>query len=267
MVGAKGVKMPRGDKQQIQQYTIHLPSLTEQTKIASFLSLIDQRIETQNKIIEELKRLKTALVDGLFNPTDKRISHLRFPEFQEKWIKTTLGNITQNFNRRNKGEIDYPMYSVTNNQGFIPQSEKFGDREMIGDDTASYKIIKSGEFAYNPARINVGSIARYNENSPCLISSLYVCFKLKDNIDSNWFLHLLKSRRINFYYDVYGEGGVRVYLFYPNFSRIKVSIPMPNEQIKIGKSISKIDACIDIETELYCKYQQQKSYLLKSMFI
>ena len=243
------------------------PSISEQKRISNFLSLIDQRIETQNKIIEELKRLKTALVDRLYNPTIKRNSHLRFPEFQEEWDKTTLENITENFNRRNKEKIGYPMYSVTNNQGFVPQSEKFGDREMVGEDIYSYKIIKSGEFAYNPARINVGSIARYNEDFPCMVSSLYVCFKLKGNIDSNWTLHLLKSRRINFYYDVYGEGGVRIYLFYPNFSRIKVSVPKLNEQIKIGKFISKINERVDTEIDLDYKYKCQKSALLKHLFI
>ncbi|NDW18267.1 restriction endonuclease subunit S [Dysgonomonas sp. 216] len=159
------------------------------------------------------------------------------------------------------------MYSVTNDQGFVVQSEKFGDREMIGEDIGSYKIIESGEFAYNPARINVGSIAQYNGDFPCMISSLYVCFKLKDSIDSSWASYLLKSKRVNFYYDVYGEGGVRVYLFYPNFSRIKISIPNLNEQKKIGNFLSEIDRRIDIETNLQQKYLQQKYYLLRYLFI
>ncbi|NDV97330.1 hypothetical protein D0T84_20860 [Dysgonomonas sp. 521] len=175
----------------------YAPTHEEQEKIGAFLSLIDQRIETQNKIIEDLKKLKTALVDGLYNFSNKGKTRIRFSEFEEKHLKTTLGNITNNFNRRNKEKKVLPMYSVTNNQGFVVQSEKFGDREMIGEDIGSYKIIESGEFAYNPARINVGSIAQYNGDFPCMISSLYVCFKLKDSIDSSWASYLLKSKRVN----------------------------------------------------------------------
>ena len=159
------------------------------------------------------------------------------------------------------------MFSVTNDSGFISQSEKFGDREMVGEDIGSYKIIYSDEFAYNPARINVGSIARYNGDDQCMISSLYVCFRLNSDICSNWALHLLKSQRMNFYYDVYGEGGVRVYLFYPNFARIKVSVPELQEQKKIGGMLSAIDERIDLETSLSAKYHQKKAFLLKQMFI
>ena len=203
----------------------------------------------------------TALVDRLYR------SRLRFTEFDKPWLKTTLGNITNNFNRRNKDKVIYPMYSVTNDRGFVKQSDKFGDREMVSEDIGSYKRINSGEFAYNPARINVGSIARYNDIMPCMISSLYVCFSLKEEINSDWVLFLLKSKRINFYYDVYGEGGVRVYLFYPNFSRIKISVPKYKEQTKIGEFIFKIDERIENESNLCLKYQRQKSFLLKQMFI
>ena len=242
------------------------PKTEEQNKIVEFLSLIDQRIETQNKIIEELKKLKTALADGLY--ASSSISpRLKFQEFQKSWMQTSIGSITQNFNRRNKNKIAYPMFSVTNDLGFVAQVEKFGDREMVGENIDSYKVIKNGEFAYNPARINVGSIARYNGNESCMISSLYVCFRLKNDISSHWALHLFKSHRMNFYYNVYGEGGVRVYLFYPNFARIKVSVPEFLEQEKIGSVLSVIDKRIDLEINLNDKYQQQKVFLLKEMFI
>ena len=258
---AQGTKIYSISPKNFHEVYIGIPSKEEQTKIATLLRLIDERIATQNKIIEDLKKLKTALVDKLYH------SRLRFSEFDKPWIKTTLGDITNNFNRRNKEKNIYPMYSVTNDKGFVKQSDKFGDREMVGEDIGSYKIVNSGEFAYNPARINVGSIARYNDSMPCMISSLYVCFSLRSEIDSDWALFLLKSKRLNFYYDVYGEGGVRVYLFYPNFSRIKISVPEYKEQMKIGKFIFVINEHINIETTLASKYQQQKAYILNELFI
>ena len=70
MGGAKGVKMPRGDKEQMITYKVGLPCIEEQKKIAVFLSLLDERISTQNKIIEDLKKLKYAISKYLFERKD-----------------------------------------------------------------------------------------------------------------------------------------------------------------------------------------------------
>ena len=178
------------------------------------------------------------------------VPNLRFPEFCEEWMRCTLGDITENFSRRNKEEILYPMFSVTNNKGFIPQSEQFEDREMIGEDIKAYKIIHKDDFAYNPARINVGSIAKYNEENPCMISSLYVCFKTNPKIDNDWMMQLLKTPKMNFYYNINGEGGVRIYLFYPNFARIKTSYPTLKEQQKISSFLTLLDERISTQNKI-----------------
>ena len=70
MSGAKGVKMPRGDKEQMKTYEIGLPSIEEQKKMAKLLSFLDERIATQNKIIEDLKKLKSAIIDYAINSID-----------------------------------------------------------------------------------------------------------------------------------------------------------------------------------------------------
>ena len=142
------------------------------------------------------------------------------------------------------------MFSVTNNRGFIPQSEQFEDREMKGEDIKAYKVIHNNEFAYNPARINVGSIAKYNGDEPCMISSLYVCFRANNGIDEDWLMHLLRTPKIQYYYQLNGEGGVRIYLFYPNFARIKTSVPTIEEQKKIAKLLSLIDKRIATQTKI-----------------
>ena len=183
------------------------------------------------------------------------VPNLRFPEFSGKWKKCTLGDITINFNLRNKEKIELPMYSVTNNRGFIPQSEQFEDRDMVGEDIKAYKIIHNKDFAYNPARINVGSIAKYNGSKPCMISSLYVCFKAANGIDEDWLMHLLRSPKIQYYYNINGEGGVRIYLFYPNFARIRTSFPTIAEQRKIANLLSLLDARITTQNKIIDKLQ------------
>ncbi|MEE0053427.1 MAG: restriction endonuclease subunit S, partial [Prevotella sp.] len=71
MSGAKGVKMPRGDKKQMETYSLSLPQIQEQHKIVRLLSLLDERISTQNKIIEDLKKLKSAIIEKHYRQTEK----------------------------------------------------------------------------------------------------------------------------------------------------------------------------------------------------
>lgn len=158
------------------------------------------------------------------------------------------------------------MFSVTNNRGFVPQSEQFENREMVGEDIQAYKVIEKGDFAYNPARINVGSIAKYEGNGKCMISSLYVCFNTIDRIDRDWFMHLLKTPKMNFYYNLNGEGGVRVYLFYPNFARIRSSYPSLAEQKKIAAMLSLIDERIATQSKIIEELTTLRSALLEKVF-
>ena len=255
MSGVKGVKMPRGDKRQMKSYGLSIPSLKEQQHIARFISLLDNRIAVQNKVIKDLMRIKESTTRRLLKQKDasSRI--------------VTLGEITEMVSRRNKDRNNYPMYSVTNDRGFIPQTEQFEDREMIGEDIGSYKIIHKDEIAYNPARINVGSIAQYTEVEPCMISSLYVCIRAKEGVDSKWLIQVLKSEQLINYYNLYAEGGVRLYLFYPNFSRIKVSLPSITMQKRIADTLAAIEDKIELESSILNGYIRSKQSLLNSLFI
>ena len=234
---------------------VKLPSLEEQRKIASFLNLIEERIQIQNKVIKDLIHIKKTTTKKLLNTHDipGRV--------------VTLGEITEVITRRNKQRIVFPMYSVTNDRGFIPQSEQFEDREMVGEDIAAYKIIHNGEIAYNPARINVGSIAQYTEESPCMISSLYVCIKARPGVLGNWLIQVLRSEQLINYYNLYAEGGVRLYLFYPNFSKIKVFLPSLEWQKKIANALDTMEAKIKLESSLLASYQHAKEALLSKMFV
>ena len=158
------------------------------------------------------------------------------------------------------------MFSVTNSRGFVPQSEQFEDREMIGEDIKAYKIIHEGDFAYNPARINVGSIAKYDKSEPCMISSLYVCFKALSQINNEWLMQLLKTPKMNFYYNVNGEGGVRVYLFYPNFARIRTSYPSLAEQQKIASFLSLLDQRIETQRKIIEDLKKLKDAIRTKLF-
>jgi len=175
--------------------------------------------------------------------TQKNIPQLRFPDFKGEWEKKKLGDLTFKTDKKNKNKEILPVYSISNKFGFIPQSEQFDgiDSHERGYDTSLYKIIENNTFAYNPARINVGSLG-YNENlGRVIVSSLYVCFQTKESINDKFLFHFFNTTKFNNSVLTNGEGGVRIYLFYENFSSIPFSLPALSEQKKIASFISEID--------------------------
>ena len=80
-----------------------------------------------------------------------------------------LGEFISQVSHRNRSNHTYKVMSVSNVRGFVPQSEQFADREIASENTMSYKIVTKDIFAYNPARINIGSIARFKGNDTGIV--------------------------------------------------------------------------------------------------
>ena len=221
------------------------PSLREQKKIADCFLALDKYIDATKRKLGQLKEHKKGLMQKLFPAKGKTLPELRFPEFshRENWNIVSLGEVTEVINKRNKSNRTLPVYSINNVDGFIPQSQQFDgmDSEARGYDISAYKIIGKHTFAYNPARINVGSIGYSRDLKDILISSLYVCFKTTDIVDDTFLMCFFNSHIFNQAVECNVEGGIRSYLFYENFSRIKLAIPKLDEQKRIASCIMSID--------------------------
>ncbi|MDV3576593.1 hypothetical protein CMU79_01335 [Elizabethkingia anophelis] len=247
---------------ELKKLSFQFPSIAEQNKIASFLLFVDERIQTQKKIIEDLQLTKKEISFKLFK------DGFNSSESKKRSLQK-LGDVTYIVNKKNKENLKLPVYSINNKKGFVSQSEQFEgiDSDERGYDISLYKIIDKETFAYNPARINVGSIGYSGNLENIIISSLYVCFKTTDAVDDGFLFQYLRT-------DIFRkevlrnvEGGVRDYLFYENFSRIKINLPDIKEQTKITKFLYKLDEKINLETELLTQYENQKKYLLQNLFI
>lgn len=230
---------------------ISLPSAEEQTDIAVFLEKIDERIEIQNKIIEDLKVLKKELCNRAFS----------------KGSAVRLGELIEEVTVRNKSNACDNVLSVSNKMGFIKQSEQFEDRTIASENKSSYKVVTKGCFAYNPARINVGSIALLSSHSMGIISPMYVCFKAKNVLDSTY---------LSFYYqsDFFArelqkklEGSVRQCLTYENMREIIIPYVNIERQREIATTLNRFTMLIATEEKCLKALQKQKSYFLNAMFI
>ena len=243
------------------------PSFVEQTKIAEFLSAIDERLELLVEKKKMLEAYKKGVMQKLFSQA-LRFKDENGNEYPE-WEERKLGDLTKCISNKNKNKIEFPIYSISNKNGFVPQGQQFDgiDSNERGYDISLYKIINEEMFAYNPARINVGSIGYSYDLDNIIISSLYVCFKTNDDINDSLLFQYFKSYEFNKEVKRKTEGGVREYLFYENFSKIKVSLPNLAEQQKIANFLSALDDKITAMDNKITHTQQYKKALLQQMFV
>ena len=246
----------------ISKIELSFPSVEEQKKISSFLALLDERIQTQSKIIEQIEFYFKGIKDTLFS------QKIRFGGFAEDWETKKLGDVLLKNSTKNKNQKYSTVQSVSNKYGFINQEDIFEDRRVASVDTSNYYVIDKGCFAYNPSRINVGSLAYKFDDEISIISPLYISFKaenifLIDTFLLYWFKTIEFTKQMNNSF----EGSVRNTLSYENLIKMNISIPSLEEQIQISSFLTKIDQKIQTEKTILEQLETQKKYLLQQMFV
>ncbi|WP_148783980.1 restriction endonuclease subunit S, partial [Enterococcus faecium] len=147
--------------------------------------------------------------------------------------------------KKNTKDLDFPAYSVSNKAGLISQTEQFDGSRLDDLEKTNYKFVEPNEFAYNPARVNVGSIAFNNLGMTVIVSSLYVVVKMSEDLDNEFILQFIKSPTFIKEVKRNTEGSVREYLFYENFANIKFPFTRnKEEQQKIGAFFKQLDDTI-----------------------
>ena len=231
---------------------VMLPDSKEQNRIAALFALLDERIALQSKLIEDLKKLKSAIVEMLYVQSTSKIR---------------LGAVIKQVSIINRNGSDRKVMSVNNKYGFIAQSEQFEERLVASEDTSNYKVIVPGIFAYNPARINVGSIAQYNGDKPCVVSPMYICFECEEKVIGAYLEHFFSTKYFHKEMEKRLEGSVRLCLSFEALCNISISLPPKEQQQKYAQVVGRILEQISTETDILQAYQKQKSYLLSAMFI
>ena len=204
-------------------------------------------------IIKELIFCRSAIIEIEYTPNAKTTSH--------------IGDIIEQISKRNKNNAIQNVLSVSNRQGFIKQSDQFENRNVASEDTSNYKIVEKNDFAFNPARINVGSIARLTTLEKGIVSPMYICFRTQENVAPEYIDFFFKSK--HFYCEIQKrlEGSVRQCLSFEGLCNIPFSLPSLEMQQRIGKRLFTLGQKIKTETDLLELLNKQKQYLLRQMFI
>ena len=239
---------------QISKLNTFIPARSEQEKIADLLSLIDERISIQNKVIEDLKKLKTALEERMLGQCQGKQVRLR-DILIERVEKSRINN-------------QYEVLSSTVS-GIYSQREYF-NKEIASADNTGYKAIHRGDVVLSPQNLWMGNI-NYNDRFEIgIVSPSYKVFSIDEKFDKGYIAFLLKTRKALWAYSLVSEQGasiVRRNLNYESFLEISFVIPSLKEQQVTAKRLSAFQQKYTMEEAFLRSLLLQKEFMLKSLFI
>ena len=215
----------------MKEIEVMVPKETDdQRRIASILSSLDRKIELNNKINADLEEMAQAIFKNWFvdfEPfKDGKFVDSELGMIPEGWKVGTLGDITNNKSAKVKERNDVKVLSPVTS-GELVLSEEYFTKQVFSSSIAKYKIVNKGDFAYNPARVNIGSIGRNEFDFDGCVSPVYVVFSVLDGYENYFDLF----RKTDFFKDSVASlaiGGVRQSLSYDDLSLIETIIPSKN---------------------------------------
>ena len=222
-------------------------NIVEQVKIGQYFTNLDHLITLHQRKLEHVKKMKKSMLQKMFPKKNQLYPEVRFPGFTDAWEQRKFSECTWNAGKRNKEDLDLEPYAITNEHGFIKQSEAHDDFGYMKDtDRKAYNIVMPNSFAYNPARINVGSIGYYEGTENVIVSSLYEVFQTADYVDDRFLWHWFKSDEFPKWIERLQEGSVRLYFYYDKLCECQMLMPSVPEQKKIAEALDNLDNLITL---------------------
>lgn len=175
-------------------------------------------------------------------------------------MKKRLGDYIQEYSVRNKSGEDIPVYSITNSQGFC---RDYFSKEVASKDKTTYKIVPRGCFAYNPSRINVGSVDWQRDEERVIVSPLYNVFSVSPEIDQQYLYYYLKSSATLYRIKEVATGSVRDNLRLSMLYDFMIELPSLDIQRQIVSNLDLLASIIRQRNQQLTKLDE----LIKARFV
>ena len=195
-----------------------------------------------------------------------KVPKIRFKGFEGDWEERKLGDLCTWISEKYWNRNDLEVFSVNNKTGFILQTEHFDNNEIASKDKSNYKIVTKKQFAYNPSRINVWSIAYLKNEDAVIVSPLYNIFECKKELNEMFLERFMKTFLFNKQRILNTEVSVRECLSFEGYCKIKIIKPETKEQEKIWSLFEQIDSHISKNQQKLEKLKNMKQFFLQKLF-
>ena len=182
---------------------------------------------------------------------------------REGWEYKKLGDFITEYSVKNRCNETIPVYSVTNSQGFC---KDYFSKEVASQDKSTYKIVPYGCFAYNPSRINVGSVDWQNKEERVIVSPLYNVFSVSENLNQDFLLYFLKSNGTMGIINTLATGTVRLNLKLSMLKEFSIIVPPLSDQQSIVEELNTINELIRLKREQLKDYDNLAQSIFYEMF-
>lgn len=201
------------------------------------------------------------------------IPKLRFPEFSGEWEEKKLSEFMTRLTRKNTNNESSRALTISSVDGLIDQGEFF-KKQVASKDISGYYLLKKGDFAYNKSYsvgYDYGSIKRLDRYENGVVSTLYICMTLNEEINSDYLTHYFDSMKWNKSVSEISAEGARNHgllniptdAFFETKHYLSPSLP---EQQKIADFLSTVDSIIASETKILNALQKKKKALMQKLF-
>lgn len=244
----------------IGQIEIPIPPLSIQLRIAEILSCWDEAIDKQTQLIEKLEIRKRGLMHQLLTWEGKG------------WEDVKMGDLFERVTRRNS-EGNTNVVTISAQRGFIKQTEFFS-KSIASEQTDNYSLVWEGEFCYNKSYSNGypwGAIKRLNEFEKAVVTTLYICFKIKDNnkASGDFFEHFFEAKKLNKGLAQIAHEGGRAHgllnVTPSDFFSLRIIIPDLSEQERIANILKSLDKEINLLRIRGERINEQKLGLMQQL--
>ena len=244
------------------------PNNDEQQEIGGFFIELDHTITLHQRKLDLLKEQKKGFLQKMFPKNGAKVPELRFAGFADDWEERKLRDLLNKNSEKNKKLSVINVESVSNKTGFTKQTDQFEDYSVASADLSNYYVIREKQFAYNPSRINVGSIA-YKDlgDEISVVSPLYVSFSTKKVLNDGFLWNWFKTASFDAQRQRLSEGGVRDTLSFNQLSEMNTMFPTYPEQEKIGSFFQQLDETIALHQRKLDLLKEQKKGFLQKMFV
>lgn len=266
---AQGTKVLSITSSRLSDVFLILPLLPEQTKIATFLTAVDEKLTQLKKKKTLLEQYKKGVMQKLFSQEFrfKDDNNQDFPDWQEK----TLGEISNRVITKNK-ENNLNVLTISAQNGLVSQLEFF-NKSVSAKDVTGYYLLDRNDFAYNKSYSNgypMGAIKRLTRYEKGVVSTLYICFRNKTCFDNSFAEQYFETGLQNNELEKVAQEGARNHgllnIGVSDFFKIELTIPSLPEQQKIATFLSAIDEKINQCSAQIEKMEAWKKGLLQQMF-